>query len=508
MNLAEAYNELMEHSKEVIMLNNIRSILYWDFETYIPSKSVQQRSEQFGYLATKIHEKTTCSRIGELLKLIKEDSAYDSLNEIEKRNVYLVERESTREIKVPADLVAEIAKQSTIAVQAWKKAKAKAPTNNNAYHEIFKPELDKILNLSVKRANYLDPDKSPFDVLLDEYEPGMTSEMVDVLFKELKEGLIPLIKKCMNSPNQPDKSILSRKIPIIIQEKLAIEAAKEVFYDLERGRIDTTEHPFTTGFYDDVRITTHFYETDFTNSLYSVMHEGGHGIYNQNMPKEYIYQPVGTYCSLGFHESQSRWMENLIGRSHEFWEHFFPKFKEITGDIFSDVSLESMLHAVNVVEPSKIRVTSDEVTYCLHVIIRFEVEQELLSGKITTEELPQIWNQKYKEYLGVDIEHDAEGVMQDTHWAGGGFGYFPTYALGNMYSAQMQATMKKELSDYKELIRTGNSKPIFDWLVKNVHRYGNRYDPPALIKKITREELSPKYFLNYLEEKYSSLYGF
>ena len=508
MSLTKAYEELLEHAKEIFMLNNIQSILYWDFETYIPSKSVQQRSEQFAYLARKIHQKETSPRIGELIKQIKNDLDYTTLNEIQQRNVYLIERNYNKEIKVPTELVAEIAKQSTMAVQAWKKAKAEAPSNSKAYSDIFKPELDKILGLSIKRARYLDPEKNPFDVLLDEYEPGMTSEMVSILFQELREGLIPIIKNCTKSPNQPDKNILTRNCPIEIQESLAIEAAKAVFYDLERGRIDTTEHPFTTGFYDDVRITTHYYPTDFTNSLYSVMHEGGHGIYEQNLPREYMFQPVGAYCSLGFHESQSRWMENLIGRSKEFWEHFLPKFKEITKDIFTDVSVESILHAVNLVEPSKIRVTADEVTYGLHVIIRFEVEKELLSGNITTEDLPKVWNQKYKDYLGVDIENDAEGVMQDTHWAGGGFGYFPTYALGNMYSAQIQAVMAKDIPNYKELTRLGNTKPIFEWLVKNVHSYGNRYDPPDLIKIISGEKLNPKYFIDYLEEKYSAIYGF
>jgi carboxypeptidase Taq len=237
-----------------------------------------------------------------------------------------------------------------------------------------------------------------------------------------------------------------------------------------------------------------------------VLHEGGHAIYGQNLKSKWIYQPVGTGCSLGFHESQSRFVENIVGRSREFWVYFFPKLKRLTGNVFSDVASDDFVRAINQVKPSKIRVEADEVTYCLHVIIRFEIERELIAGKIAVTDLPEIWNQKYKDYLGVDIENDSEGVMQDTHWASGYFGYFPTYALGNIYSGQLLAKLEKDVPTWKDQITKGNFRNVKEWLVNNIHHYGNLYDPADLIKKITGEQLNVKPYLEYLDKKYSWIY--
>jgi carboxypeptidase Taq len=278
--------------------------------------------------------------------------------------------------------------------------------------------------------------------------------------------------------------------------------------EIAGGRIDETEHPFTCGYYDDVRITTHYYDQDLASSLFSVLHEGGHATYEQNLKREWIYWPIGTACSMGFHESQSRFVENIVGRSREFWIYFLPKLKEFTGNIFSDVKLDQFVHAINRVKPSKIRILADEVTYGLHIFIRFEIERELIGGKITVADLPGIWNQKYKEYLGVDIENDSEGVMQDTHWASGLYGYFPSYALGTIYSGQILAVMKKTVPDWKDQITKGNFYPIKQWLIKNVYSYGNLYNPASLIKHITGEGINVKHYLDYLNEKYSKLYGY
>jgi carboxypeptidase Taq len=239
-----------------------------------------------------------------------------------------------------------------------------------------------------------------------------------------------------------------------------------------------------------------------------MLHEGGHALYDQNLDPEWIYQPIGSSCSLGFHESQSRFVENIVGRSREFWIYYLPKLKEVSGNIFSDIDLDTFVFAINQVKPSKIRVEADEVTYCLHIIIRFEIERDLMTDKITVADLPEIWNQKYKDYLGVDIENDSEGVMQDIHWASGSQGYFPTYALGNIYSGQILAQIRKAIPDWKDQIAEGNFHNIKQWLIENVHRYGNLYDPADLVKKITGEEINVKHYLDYLSEKYSKLYGF
>jgi carboxypeptidase Taq len=496
----EAFNNLLQIYRNISILQQASSILGWDFETYMPPKGVKQRSEQLALLASLIHERKTDPHIEELISKIKE-TELESLSEVDKRNLYLIEKEYEKQTRVPKELVEKIAKQETISTQIWKKAKKEKK------YSLFKPELDKLLELVKLRARHIDSTKHPFDVLIDEFEPGMTSERITKLFNELKAGLIPLIKKCTESPNQADISIIQRKCPIDIQRELSNDIANLVQYNLEKGRIDETEHPFTTGYFDDVRITTHYFEDDFSFSFFAVLHEAGHAIYEQNISRDYIYQPVGEIKSLGLHESQSRFIENIIGRSREFWEYYFPKLKQITGNIFSNASFDSFVHAINDVKRTKIRIFADEVTYCLHIVIRFEIERDLLSGKITTEELPQAWNTKYKEYLRVNIEDDSEGVMQDTHWASGLFGYFPTYALGNIYNAQFFKTMKNSL-DYEELLKNGELKPIIEWLIKNVHEKANLYDPPDLIKRICEEEVDTKYFIKYLNEKYSKIYGF
>jgi len=353
---------------------------------------------------------------------------------------------------------------------------------------------------------------TPYDALIDIFEPKTTAETISKVFTELKEGLISLLKKFGNAPKQPDISILKRQVPIDTQRKIAKSLAEAIGYDIwskeAGGRIDETEHPFTTGYYDDVRITTHYYKDKFTSSIFSTLHEGGHALYEQNLNREWIFQPVGTGCSSGFHESQSRFVENIVGRSREFWIHFLPKLKEITGSILSDVNLDKFVHAINQVKPTKIRVEADEVTYCLHIIIRFNIERDLFANKITVAELPYVWNQSYNEYLHVEIENDAEGMMQDTHWASGLYGYFPSYALGNIYSGQMLAIIEKDLPEYKTQISNGNLQKTKQWLINNIHNYGNLYDPAVLIKNITGKELSVKPYLDYLYRKYSKLYDF
>ncbi|MHA2175367.1 MAG: carboxypeptidase M32 [Candidatus Hodarchaeales archaeon] len=502
MSALESYNTLMEIYKKFTVYDTIQSQLNWDFETQMPPKGGQQRALQFSVLATDMHKMITDPKIGKLLTTIKESENYSNMTKVQKRNLHLMQKEYDQATKLPVELVQEMASHQVKSIETWKKAKAAKD------YSMFKPELQKSIDLQIQRARYIDPEKNPYDVLLDLYEPNITAQEITVLFNELKAGLVPLIQKIRKAPKQPDISFLYRSIPISIQEKLSIDLSNIVHYDLEKGSITTTEHPFTTGYYDDVRITTHYYENEFDNSMFSVLHEAGHAIYEQKLSPDYIYQPIGKTISLGIHESQSRFIENIIGRSKEFWEFYYPKLKDITNDVFTDIDLDMFVHAINNVVPSKIRVTADEVTYSLHVIIRFEIERDLAAGKITIDELPTLWNQKYKEYLGVDIEDDSEGVMQDTHWAGGSLGYFPTYALGNIYSAHMLNKMRSEISNYDELLRSGNLKPIIDWLSEKVHQHANLYDPADLVTKITGEPVNTKYFLEYCEKKYSQLYGF
>jgi len=503
------YERLMILTKEIVTLHTATSIIYWDMETKMPPKGVNLRGQQLGVLSQAIHRLSTKPEIGTLLSNIEKHPNYESMNELQKRNMYLIRKHYDEQTKLPEKLVAETAKHEAIAIDVWKKAKALKDFS------LFKPELKRMLDLKRQAAEILmgvKGTKTPYDALIDIYEPRMTADSISGVFKGLRDGLMSILQKCVNSPNQPDPKILKRKVPLDVQRKISNELARFIGYDVESlkagGRIDEAEHPFTTGYYDDVRITTHYYENDMTSSLFSVLHEGGHAIYDQNLKQEWIFQPIGGAPSLGFHESQSRFVENIIGRSREFWIYFYPKLNELTGNTFGNLALDDFVRAVNHVTPSKIRVEADEVTYCLHIIIRFEIEQDLISGRITVGDLPEIWNQKYKEYLGVDIENDSEGVMQDIHWAGGDFGYFPTYALGNIISGQLLHAMEKSISDWKQQIAGGNFKNIKKWLVMNAHQQGDLYDPAVLIKKITSEEMNVRPYLEYLDNKCSWVYGY
>ena len=503
------YEKLMEKAKAIAILRSTEDVLRWDMKTKMPPRGITLRSEQLATLSGIKHKMITDPEIGTLLEKIERHQNYDELDAIQKRNVYLMRKSYDEQTKLPEELVTETARQRAITIDTWKKAKTAKDFS------VFKPELEKLVDLRKKAAEILMEVKgtaTPYDALIDIYEPKMTSENITRIFDELRKGLVSIMQKCLAAPKQPEVSILQRKVPIDIQRKISNSLARFIGYDVESeragGRIDETEHPFTTGYYDDVRITTHYYEENFASSVFSVLHEGGHALYDQNLNPEWIYQPIGTYCSLGFHESQSRFVENIVGRSREFWTYYLPKLKELTGSIFSNVDLDAFVFAINRVKPSKIRVGADEVTYCLHVIIRFEMERDLMADKLMVAELPEVWNQKYREYLGVDIENDSEGVMQDIHWASGLQGYFPTYALGNIYSGQILARMRGDMPDWRDQIAEGNFHKVRQWLIDNVHRYGNLYDPPDLIRKIAGEGLNVKHFLNYLNEKYSRLYGF
>ncbi len=507
--LDSAYDELMEKAKDLFILQSASSIVYWDMETKMPPKGINLRSQQLALLQKIGHRMLTDPEIGRLIEKISGHPGYEDLDQLQKRNVHLAKKEHDEATKLPEELVVETARQSALTIDVWKKAKAARDW------EMFRPDLEKLFDLRVRAAEILMDVKgtsTPYDTLIDLFEPGMTADAITIVFDRMREGLVDIIGKIRDALKQPDTAFLKRKVPIESQIGIAEAISELIGYDVKSkeagGRIDETEHPFTTGYYDDVRITTHYYEDNFASSVFSVLHEGGHALYDQNLPSEWIYQPIGTSCSYGIHESQSRFVENMVGRSPEFWGYFLPRLKKMTGDNLSGIGPKKFVHAINRVVPSKIRVEADEVTYGLHIIIRFEIEQLLFAGKLAIDELPQVWNEKYREYLGVEVEHDSEGVMQDTHWAGGAYGYFPSYALGNIYGGMMLEKIGEEVPAWKEKVKSGNIAAVKGWLVENVHKYGNLYDPADLIKKITGRELTVEPFLSYLDDKYSKLYGY
>jgi carboxypeptidase Taq len=507
--LLTSYNQLMTKYRELAIFSSAQGILSWDMMTKMPPKGINLRSQQLALLSGIGHRMATDPEIGQLLVRIEQDSGYQDLNHFQKRNVHLIRKSYDEQVALPENLVTEMQRQSSIANDIWRKAKA----SNN--WEIFRPELKKNVDLTKQAASILMNVKktsTPYDALIDIYEPGMTAEHISRLFDQLRDGLIKLLDKIERSQVKPESDLLQYKVPVDIQRKIGTALAEAVMYDISSnnagGRIDETEHPFTSGYYDDVRITTNYHEFQFASSIFSILHEAGHALYEQDLNPDWIYQPIGSACSTGIHESQSRIVENMVGRSREFWMYFLPRLKEIAGEKLSSIDLDHFVQAINEVKPSKIRIEADEVTYSLHVIIRFNIERDLFAGKVKIEELPELWNQSYSDYLGVKIENYSEGVMQDMHWSGGNFGYFPCYALGNIYDGHYLAKMNLDIPGWSKDLERGNFSPVKDWLTKNVHSQGDLYDPPELVRRITNRELSVEPYLEYLYAKYSRLYSF
>jgi carboxypeptidase Taq len=501
-----AYDELMAKIKEIALIGTSLGAIYWDLETYMPPAGIQLRSEQISVLSKIGHEKSTSPEIGKLLEAAEKEQ---DLNEVQRRNLFLARREYDIDTKIPTELIGRLTKQQAIATDVWKKAKAAKDW------KLFEPELQKLIDLSREKeeiAMKVKESDSIYDSMLDQFERNMTAHMIDKVFSQLRDRLVPLVQKCADASQNVDADFLSRKIPIDVQRKIATDLGNLIGYDTTSdkagGRIDETEHPFTSGYYDDVRVTVHYYEDNLPSLVFAMLHEGGHALYEQNLNRDYRYQPVGVAASYGIHESMSRFIENVIGRTPQFWEYYLPRLNDFTGNAFSDINLIDFIRGVNLVKPSKIRVDADEVTYSLHVIIRFEIEKALFADKISVPELPQVWNEKYSEYLGVDVKDDAEGVLQDTHWGGGMYGYFPSYALGNVYDGQWLHQMNKDLPDWNSNIAKGELTPILNWLAENIMSKASLYDPADLVKHVTGNELDAGPFLDFLEHKYAHMFGF
>ena len=507
-NIDSTYKELLSKTKDAVVLSTAEGIIHWDMEIYMPPKAVEQRSEQLALLSRIHHKLNTDPEIGNLLNIIQTSAEYQALGQVEKRNLYLIEKNYKEQTALPEKLVSDLAKQETLTVSVWKKAKAQKD------FKLFKADLQKLLDLSKQTAEILmdiKQTKTPYEALLDNFEPKMPAEKITKTFNQLLGGLKPLIDKIEDSQSKPSLTILSQPVPVENQRVIAQLITQKLGYDtasaMACGRVDETEHPFTSGYCDDVRITTHYYPNNFASSIFSVLHETGHALYEKNLNRQWLYQPIGATCSFGIHESQSRFYENIIGRSKEFWTSFLPDIK-LAAPSLSNLGLEDFIQAVNRVKRSKIRIESDEVTYSLHIIIRFEVERDLFSGKISVDELPEVWNQKYADYLGVKVENDSEGVMQDTHWASGLYGYFPSYALGNIYSGQINDAIAKDVPDWRSHLAEGKLEDINTWLETNIHSKGDLYDPEELIMQATGTNLDSQSYLQYLNKKYGNLYGF
>jgi len=506
----EAYDKILEKSKELVILQSATGIIGWDLETNMPPRGLMLRSEQLGLLRKLAHRMGTDPEIGKLIDAAEKDS--DALDEAQKRNLYLTKRGYDAQTKVPEELVGQMAKQRTIAIETWKKSKA---AND---WKMFEPELVKMIDLSRQYSTIIAevreiPDL--YDAMLDQFERGMRAVQVSKIFGELRDKLVPLAAKCAEASTNIDTSYLDKIVPVDTQRKIATDLSTVVGYDTVQGgqenaggRIDEVEHPFTSGYYDDVRITVKYHEDNISSMIYAILHEAGHALYEQNLNQDWKYQALGQAASFGIHESQSRFIENNLGRSQEFINFYLPKLNEFTGGLYSGISTGDFTKAMNLVEPSLIRIEADEVTYSLHIIIRYEIERDLFADKISVFELPQVWNERYEEYLGVKVPDDTNGVLQDTHWGAGYFGYFPSYAMGNVYDGMWIEKLVKDVPNWLDEVGKGNTAPAIAWMKQNVHHYSSLYDPAELVKKITGKDTTAEPYLEYLQNKYSNLFGF
>ncbi len=502
----EPFDKLKESTKEIFLLFTSLDILRWDLQTYMPPRALKQRIEQQTYLEILLHRMGTDSKRVSLVEKLEADDS--SLNDDQKREVYLARDWLNQSQNVPEEIVEAESKQRVVATRSWKKAKE---TNN---WKLFESDLIPLFDICRRKGECKMESigaSSPYDALMYSFEPKMTSELVSKVFTNLRKQLVPLVKKYTERCRDIRTDFTSRKVPYKILRRVATELTGLVGYDTTSenagGRIDETEHPFSTGYFDDVRMTVKYIEDEFIRVVFGSLHEAGHSLYAQNRNPKWKWMALGEKSSSGVSESQARFVENIIGRSPEFWRHYYPRFQEITKDIFNDITVEDFVQAINIVQPSKIRVMADEMTYSLHVIIRFEIEQDLFNDKIEVSEIPEVWREKFSDYLGVTVENDTEGALQDTHWAWGYWGYFPNYCLGNLYTGMIYDRMSKDIPNWKNEVAEGDMSVPIGWLKENVHRMSNRYDPSDLIERICGKPLTEKPFIKYLKEKYSTMYS-
>ena len=502
MTHSKTYQVWLETLKEVEQLGEIMGLLTWDQETMMPKGSIESRSKQKSALAGIIHEKFTSPELGEMAEKIQHElnnqNNEDPIANANLREFFRVYRRQTR---VPKKLVQALSAAETKGHAVWNEALEK-----NDYR-VFKPILKELVSLTREQSQAIDDSKPEYDVQLEKYEVGVSSAQISKLFDALKNQLIPFIGQIKDSENKPDESILTGSFPQPKQHEFAVKIAKAMGFDFKRGRMDISVHPFCGGCGpNDVRMTTRYRDNNFTESLTGIIHETGHALYEQGRNSNYAHEPVSDARSMGVHESQSLLWEKRVGLSYEFWQHFFPVAQKHFAPHLDSVSLDQFHRAINAVNPSFIRVEADEVTYPMHVILRFELEKSLLENEDEFNDLPERWNQKMKEYLGIVPADDRQGVLQDVHWSAGLFGYFPTYNLGALYSSQIFETAKKTIPDLLQNIAKGNFLELKKWLNTEVHEKGSLWETTQLIQEITGEEINPKIHMQYLKDKYSTLY--
>lgn len=498
MELTTAIEKFKKSNEVMKAYSHTLGVLYYDHDTVAPKNSAEGFANTMGVMSEIIYKLTVDEEHLEVIEFLNQHKS--ELDEITRREVEEAHKEIEFTKNIPMNEYTEYRTTLALAQGVWEEAK-----NTNNY-DLFEPYLAKIVEFNKKFAAYQHSDKSCYNYWLNEFESGISTEQLDVFFDKLRKTIVPLLEEIQKRGRKIDSSFLELDYPIPVQREFSDYLMKVMSINPDDCIIGEVEHPFTTNFNKhDVRITTHYYENAVASSMYSVIHEGGHALYELNTGDDLLSSPLAGGASMGIHESQSRFFENLIGRSENFINIIFPKMQQLFPEQLKDVSAHDFYLAVNKVEPSLIRTEADELTYCLHIMVRYEIEKQLMDGSLSTKEVPEMWNKLYKEYLGIDVPDDSQGALQDSHWSGGTLGYFPSYALGSAYGAQILYHMKKEL-DVDALVAEGKIETVVEWLTDKIYKYGMLKKPDELIMNACGEEFNPDYYIDYLTEKFKKIY--
>ncbi|MBN2676824.1 MAG: carboxypeptidase M32 [Anaerolineaceae bacterium] len=486
---------------EVSDLNRTSAVLGWDQQTYMPPGGSEDRGHQLSLLAKLAHEKFVSKKIGDLLDSLQE---YGKQLDPDSNDACLIRQtrhDYLKATRVPTEWVAEFSQLTSVAQDVWVKSRPKSDFN------AFRPHLEKIVEMRRQYSDFFKPFDHVYDPQLDDFEPGLKTADVQAIFNELRPQQVDLLKQ-INAKPQVDDSFLKVKYDEQKQWDFGVEVITAFGYDWQRGRQDRSAHPFTTSFGSgDTRITTRFDQLGIASALFGTMHECGHALYDQGISHELNRTPLHDGASMAVHESQSRMWENLVGRSQPFWDHFYGRLQKAFPAELGNVPLDKFYKGINKVEPSLIRTEADEATYNLHIMLRLELEIMMLEGSLAVKDLPEAWNKRMEEYIGITPPGDKDGCMQDIHWSFGGFGYFPTYALGNLVSLQLWECIQRDIPELDKQIAGGRFSELLAWLRENVHQHGHKFEPQALIQKITGSKIDPNPYIRYLKRKFGEIYG-
>jgi carboxypeptidase Taq len=498
----EKFETLKQRLAVVSDLRNVSGLLGWDMQTYMPPKGAQTRANQLATMDRLAHEHFTADEIGVLLDALADDVAQLDYDSDEASLIRVTKRDYLKAKRLPAAFVEELARVTALAFEAWRQARAESN------FKLFQPHLEKIIELKIQEANYIGYSERIYDALLDDYEPGMTTAQVEAIFTPLKQELIALVAALAKKTDLVSDAVLHREYDEQKQWDFGIAVIKQLGFDFEGGRQDKSVHPFTSGFgLGDTRITTRVDKHFLSSALFGTIHEAGHALYDMGYRPELDRTPLAGGASLGVHESQSRLWENIVGRSRGFWKYWFPRLQEYFPAQLADQDAESFYRAVNQVHPSFIRVEADEVTYSLHIMLRVELENMLLERKLKVAEVPEAWNAKMQEYLGIVPPNDKLGCLQDVHWSYGSIGYFATYSLGSMFAVQLWERALQDIPTLPAQIENGQYADLLGWLRKNVHAHGRKFTLDELAKRITGESLQSRSYVAYLKKKFGEIYG-